>query len=368
MSDGSTVKADAATPAPPKAQPAPQIPWSARPWLLPAYRQLLRQSDRPILVGPFRGEVGFEALYWIPWLERLRADLQIAPDRIIPVTRGGAGAWYHAPTWVELFELRDPKAIRLENFKDSQRTGWAKQYACRAFDRAVLRDAADSLGLKRPLTLHPAWMYHELRPFWEGQRGVAWLFDRTSYRPLSTLAIEGLTLPAEYVAVRFYFRPTFTPAQIEFARETIKGLAQHQHVVILTAGQTIDDHADYIPKDRTNVSVLSELGTVPLSTNLAIQAAVLAKAQGFVGTYGGFAQLALRFQRPVICFFEQWHSTAIAHRQVSEVLAQQMNLPFHVLQVGALPLLQQVCPRVQVLNAGNSPQDVGVPQAELVAQ
>src|SRR5690349_23710512 len=78
----------------------------------PAYRQRLLRSKLPILVGPFRSEVGFEAMYWLPFLERLRAD-GIAPDRMIPITRGGAAAWYGTPTGLELYAMRSPRDVRV---------------------------------------------------------------------------------------------------------------------------------------------------------------------------------------------------------------------------------------------------------------
>jgi len=29
-------------------------------------------SKRPIVIGPYRSEVGFEALYWLPFVQQLR--------------------------------------------------------------------------------------------------------------------------------------------------------------------------------------------------------------------------------------------------------------------------------------------------------
>lgn len=337
----------------------------ARRWLWPLRQQLLRDTSRPILVGPFRGEVGFEALYWIPWLHALRKRFNIAPERLIPITRGGAGQWYDVPRWVELFQLQTPYDVRVENMVEAQTTGWAKQYAWTDFDRETVRRAAAFLGLRSYTTLHPSWFYHDLKPFWENQRGAQWLFERTDYTPMNAPTVQGLVLPEHFTAVRFYVRATFSPQMVQFVQETIKGLAYTAPVIVLSAGQALDDHVDILPKDRTNVIVLSEACPMSPEDNLAVQSAVLARADGFVGTYGGFAQLALRLKRPVICFFDQWHSTSIAHRQISEVIAQRQNVPFHVLQVGAIPLLQQVCPRVQITT---TPQPVvSQPEQAVVA-
>ena len=36
----------------------------------------LQKSNAPIVVGPWVGEVGFELLYWIPFLNQVAADVQ----------------------------------------------------------------------------------------------------------------------------------------------------------------------------------------------------------------------------------------------------------------------------------------------------
>lgn len=326
-----------------------------RPYLWPAYRALLQRSDRPILVGPWHGEVGFEALYWLPWLTKLRTDLQIAPDRVIPITRGGVGVLYDAPTALELYAMRSPQDVRVANWLQFQQTGMMKQRHVTDFDRGILADAACTLGLSTYLTLHPAWMYQALSPFWTGQHGMAWLHQRASFPVLTPPVLQGVTLPEHFAAVRFYFRPTFPTSQasIMFAKATIQHLAQSHHVVILNSGLHVDDHLDYLPTDRTNVTVLSDVVPLTHENNLAVQAAVLGQAEGFVGTYGGMAQLALRMRKPVVSFYEEWHSTALAHRHLSDALALQMRIPFHVLRIGDLPMLQSIMPR-----AINSPQHV----------
>ena len=60
-------------------------------------RQLasLRGKDGPIVAGPWLGEVGFELLYWIPFLRWFVERFGVSRDRLIAVSRGGsAAAWY----------------------------------------------------------------------------------------------------------------------------------------------------------------------------------------------------------------------------------------------------------------------------------
>jgi hypothetical protein len=321
-----------------------------RPFLWPLYRAICGRSDLPIFVGPWRSEVGFEALYWLPFLERLIHDWQIDRTRLIPITRGGASVWYGSPKGVELFAMRTPQDVRVETRIQHQQTGSLKQTHVRAWDRQVVRDAAETLGIKRYLTIHPAWMYQTLTPFWAAHRGLGWLQEHARYTSLPALTLEGVTLPERFVAVRFYFRPTLkaTSSTVAFARETIRKIAQTQPVVVINSGLYLDDHLDFVPKAEPNVHVLSSLTPLTPENNLAVQSAVLQRADAFVGTYGGLAQLALRMGKPSISLYDDWHGTALPHRHLSEALALQLGVSFQVLRMGDLPQIQAALPTVTV--------------------
>ena len=54
----------------------------------------IASNGRPLLIGPWTGEVGFELLYWIPFVEWVRAHYQFSSDRELIVSRGGVASWY----------------------------------------------------------------------------------------------------------------------------------------------------------------------------------------------------------------------------------------------------------------------------------
>ncbi len=287
-------------------QPVPARRW--RPWLWPLYQQILKMGDRPILVGPWKSEVGFEALYWLPWLAHIRKELGLKAERLIPISRGGAASWYHAPKGIELYDMRSPQDLRVEQRLQHAKTGVVKQQTMTAFDKAIYADVAQTMGLgKHYGILHPAWMYQILAPYWETRKGFYWLTHQmhVGHMP-SAPVLTDVTLPEHFVAVRFYFRPTFpvNPTNVAIARETIRQLASVQPVIVLNSGLALDDHLDYVPKDLPNVVVLSERLPMTASNNLLIQSAVLAKADAFVGTYGGLAQLALTLRKPSLSVYD----------------------------------------------------------------
>jgi hypothetical protein len=260
-------------------------------------------------------------------------------------------ALYGGRSAPDLYTLRQMQDVRIENRIQHTKTGLLKQTHVTPWDQAVIKDAAKALGLTKYHVLHPSWMYQTLWPFWEQDAGVKFLMRHARYTDLPLPELPaGVTLPPHFVTSRFYFRHTYqaNAQTIAFAKESIKQLAAIQPVVLLNSGLHADDHLDFEPKDIPNVLTLPQLMLITPENNLAMQAAVLARSLGFIGTYGGLAQLALRYKRPVVSYFTEWGGTAWAHRHLSEILAHGAGVPFQVLRVGDLPLIQQVTPTVQL--------------------
>src|SRR4029077_6002753 len=47
----------------------------------------------PIMLGPWLSEVGYEALYWVPFVRWFTRQYDVDPDRLVVVSRGGVAAW-----------------------------------------------------------------------------------------------------------------------------------------------------------------------------------------------------------------------------------------------------------------------------------
>ena len=321
-------------------------------WRNPAWAAKLgfmKGTDWPILVGPWHGEIGFEVLYWIPFIQTLmRAG--IAPERIIPIARGGSASWYGVPAGLELYAMRTPQDIRVERRIQMAKTGLLKQEARSDFDAGVLRDAAETLKLGQKYhVVDPAWMFHRLAPFWSGHRGAEWLAPRTHYQRLMAPSVpDAVKLPESYIAMRFYSRRTFPIKDkhvYPFMRAVIEQCVQTHDVVLLDTDLSLDDHADLTREvSGKRIHHLSEYVNLLPEQNLALSSAILQRATGFIGTYGGFAQLALRLGTPSVSFFTEWHATSLAHKALADLLSVRTGIPAYVLRVGDLPMLHTVLP------------------------
>jgi hypothetical protein len=269
--------------------------------------------------------------------------------------------------------LRTPQQVRVENRTQAALTGLHKQQTVTPWDRAVLKDAAARLKLTKYHVLHPAWMYHLLAPYWTGARGFAWLNQRAVYQMLPAPALpDSLQLPELFVAVRFYARDLTFPAHHKQARQllqaTIETLAQHTPVILLDTDLFLDDHVDLgaagpLP---ANVTRLRDLIPLRPETHLAIQSAVVARAIGFVGTYGGFAQLALMLGRPSVSFYTDWGGTAVTHKHLADLISIQTQVPCQVFRIAELAMTSSVLPKVELVpvppaaNLSLTPAPVGV--------
>src|SRR5262245_52592106 len=67
----------------------------------------LASGTTPIIVGPWLAEVGYEVLYWIPFLRWFQDAYGVPRRRVVVVSRGGMESAYDglAGAYVDLFDL-----------------------------------------------------------------------------------------------------------------------------------------------------------------------------------------------------------------------------------------------------------------------
>jgi len=254
----------------------------------------LADRDTPILVGPFLGEVGFELLYWIPFLRWAKDYAGLDRDRLIAVSRGGTAAWYQGVCggYQDAFEYHPPEECYRRHVE--QAGPFQKQMALGAFDREILERLQRARQLPEVATLHPSLMFQAFAPFWRKQAPIRLLESMTTYQvlpPAGTAGLDGL-LPADYVAVKFYGNDSFpnVPANRAIVDEIISGLTERTHVVVLDTGLRVDDHLTFPIADRDRLIRIDHLITP--RNNLAVQTEIIRHARTFVGTFGGFSFLA----------------------------------------------------------------------------
>jgi hypothetical protein len=270
----------------------------------------IADNGGPIVIGPWLAEVGYEVLYWIPFLRWVQDRYRIAPERFVVLSRGGMEHLYQpvAASYVDIFDHLTPAELASRNDarQVSEEAGGRKQsMAGGALDEELLRRARSVAKSADAAALHPSLMFRLFREVWHGNLPLDVLWTHADFamapRPPRP-ALAGL--PPRYTAVKFYTGTALrdTAATRDALRALVASLARDTPVVLLDTGLAIDDHADYRFTDIANVVNAREWMTP--RTNLGVQAALIAHAESFVSTCGGLAWLAPFMGVPTVAVFE----------------------------------------------------------------
>jgi hypothetical protein len=271
-------------------------------------RRALRagRSGRPLLLGPWTSEVGFEVLYWIPFLRWLKGQCGWDPASAVAVSRGGVASWYQglADAYVEIFDHVDPETFARRNEARTAVDGSRKQLGQSELDRDLIACGCTVAGLDAHTVVHPSLMYQLFRQFWLGRRPLTYVAERTRFELAAPPARFDLSmLPADYVAVKLYAARSLPDSarNREVIQRLVDRLTSWSNVVTLDTGFTADDHDDYHLDRRDRLFGLGPLMTA--ANNLELQTQVIGRARGFVGTCGALAWLAPMLGVPAVALF-----------------------------------------------------------------
>ena len=247
-----------------------------------------------IVVGPWLSEVGYEALYWVPFVRWFAHQYRIDPERMVVVSRGGTGGWYAdaAHRYLELLDLFEPDDFARRN-AERQASGDQKQLAATAFDEEILRRAEARHGVRPETLLHPSLMFRLLKRFWLGNATLEYALQHLRFALIAPVSgVPTPVLPERFTAAKFYTGAAIrdTPEHRRTLRALVERLACRGPVVLLGTGLRLDEHEDFLFAGIPNVTGLDR--DLPPRMNLAVQTEVIRRSSLFVGTAGSLAWLA----------------------------------------------------------------------------
>lgn len=276
-----------------------------------ALRRARRASrGHTVIVGPWLSEVGFELLYWIPFVRRRLREGGVAPDRVVVVSRGGVSAWYGdmASRYVEVLDWVPAERLLEEQQHRIRVGGGQKQMRLTPFERDVLTHVRERVGEPGARILHPSTMYRRYRAVWMGRRARGIVEREVDFSPIAERPSPPTDLgEGDYTAVKAYFNDCFpdTLANRAALGELLERLARHAPVVLLRPGAVLDDHEHPAPSGVEIVVTGGESDSPP--TNLARQTRIVRGARLLVSTYGGFSYLGPLLGVPTCAFYS--HNT-----------------------------------------------------------
>jgi hypothetical protein len=282
--------------------------------------QRISRSDKAIIVGPWVSEVGFELLYWIPFLNWVKATYPIDAERIVVVSRGGCGSWYRniGARYVDLFDYYTPEEFR-EQSEQRLTDRKLKPRTVSEFDRDILKLVQQTLHIRDAELLHPTHMYRLFHEFWQRRGAVTSVEHFAGFAPLPSIDTSDVveSLPGDYVAVRFHFNDAFpdTESNRRFVDGLVAALAETTDVVVLNPPMQLDDHQDVPIAKKSRVHHVGHL--MSPRTNLEVQSKVIARARAFLGTHGGLSYLPPFYGVKSLSFYSDPASFSPRHLELA---------------------------------------------------
>lgn len=277
-------------------------------------------------------------------LRWIKGRFGLDPERVVVISRGGARAWYAGlgARYLDAFDCVPPDRYAATNQARWRRGLSQKQVVRRALDEEIVAWARKQDGLADCEVLHPSLMYQLFWPIFQGRLPIEDLLPHVRYERLPGLALPeplASALPNDYVAMRFYFRPSFpdTEANRTFVGKLVKQVSSTIPVVLLNTGLRVDDHID------CPASALMTLERyVNPTNNLDIQSRVIANSRALIGTYGGLAYLAPFYGVPSAGFYSDDQDLKPAHRGAAHAAARALGSRLVELHIDDLELLDWI--------------------------
>ena len=262
----------------------------------------------PIIVGPWLAEVGYEVLYWIPFLRWLVDAHGISRERVIAVSRGGFEAMYDelAGRYVDIFDLMTPQELAAANARrqTEHEGGGRKQTGSSGLEADLVARVRGQLSVPAARVCTPAFLFRMFRNVWHGNLPVDVFTTHTRYetKRLETTRMPGV--PDDFIAVKLYAGPALTTSDSTraAARALVEQAARMAPVVLLETELNIDEHRDFDLRGIANVTSAGAL--MQPRTNLGVQLSLIARSRFFLGTCGGLAWVAPFLGIPTVAVYD----------------------------------------------------------------
>jgi hypothetical protein len=269
----------------------------------------LAQGKTPIIVGPWLAEVGYEVLYWIPFLRWFQDAYGILSDRVVVVSRGGLEGAYAgiAGRYVDLFDLMTPQELAARNRRrrDDSEGGGQKQSASTTLDDELVAAVKTRLAIGDARVCHPSLMFKLFREVWHGNLPMDVLWRRTRYETTARPSTPShLPVPSDFIAVKLYGGPALSMNESTRValRQLVARAAAVAPVMLLDVDLGMDEHRDLELDDLPGVTSARSL--MDARTNLGVQLALVGRSRFFLSACGGLAWLAPFLGVPTVAVYD----------------------------------------------------------------
>ncbi|MCF8479059.1 MAG: hypothetical protein K9H25_01380 [Rhodospirillum sp.] len=286
-----------------------------------------------LVVGPWTMEVGFELLYWIPFLRAKLAESGPGTDRITAVGRGIAPSWYEgiADNTVDILDHWTPETFRDRVEAQVRNGGLRKPFGMGDLERDLLTDILGSPPEDGTYELiAPPTLFARFRNVWGSRIAGPGVIEHLRFASV-TPPPPPVGLPSEpFLTAKLYFSEAFpdTERNRAFLRDVLDGARSEMPVVLLGLPDRLDDHQSF----RLDAPGLID-GTVFYGSkgNLEVQTAIVGASRGLISVYGGFTYLGGLLGKPGLALVDDASEVNPVHFAVEHAMLSALGAPGRIL-------------------------------------
>jgi hypothetical protein len=301
-----------------------------------------------LIIGPWYSEIGYELLYWLPYLwKRFATDIK-KYERIIVISRGGVGAWYSWIKRAEYVNIEDIDSKLLNKiFTERKHGSFQKQMKFGTHEKKILDKFFSKYSINKEDCdiLDPSFIFLSIWGFLLEERGVK------SLKPLlhkdfkipkndlhSNIILDENNYFSElqpYIAIKIYSNScleindnsTFYLNKIKLILQRFKKLNYNFVLLDFDIG---DDHSQMKLNnelfDDLNIKRMSQMiDEIDVKNNIGIQSQIVKFSKFTLTSYGGFSYLAPMYDLKSLSISNKNEKIIFRHSQTSKIINNQVD-------------------------------------------
>ena len=279
------------------------------------------RGDQPVILGPYLSDVGFELLYWRPFVAWMCERYGARSNPVVMVSRGRVGGWYADLTshYVDICDITPLETFLPRNQERIRDAGSVKQTIITDFEQELLDEVAKRFDAPKSAVLHPSVLFRVCSKIWNGAVPSEWLRAHARYPRFSeTTSPPDVVRGQPYVAASFWFNSYFsdTRRHRHLVHDVIGELSRRLPVVVIEQPGSPD-----VGTREASARVHRVAPAPEKDDHLRTQAHIVAGASAFIGTFGGISLTAPFYNRPTMLVYGEATGSFTRHAPVCRGIA-----------------------------------------------
>jgi len=291
------------------------------------------------IIGPWLSEIGYEILYWVPFLKKhLEHLIQDKNKKFIVISRGGVKNWYSFLENFEYFEIFDLDKKKIFKHLSQRKNSLSqKQWDFSKLDNYYLKQVCEKKNLNKDdcLIIHPSVLFRNLKPYLNGNLAPNYVFKYLNHSNNSFVINldQGLDYLKPFVAIKLYESSILRLKKNEsFFIDKINlvlNKLDRKYKLVYLDFKIEDDHKDLVlnKSGHKTYSINDVYSNINESNNIYLQDNLIQNSEFLVSTYGGFCYLPSFYKKKCIALLNGNYKIINRHEFISnEILNNKIDL------------------------------------------